>query len=76
MSFKFPNELIFQIYHSIQVPLQHQQFTPLDKNMFNTLKPGVSVTNSERLLTKSCQQNAWFWLADALASANHDQALC
>ena len=40
-------------------------FTMFDRNNF------VPACNG---LTKSFWQNAWLWLADALALANHDQA--
>ena len=36
----------------------------------------IIITINKRLLTKSILQNAWLWLADTLASANHDQAFC
>ena len=36
-------------------------------------KPGVGVTNTKRLLTKSVEQNAWSLLANAKASANDNQ---
>ena len=36
--------------------------------------PGAHVTNAKRPLTKSPQQKARLWLADAKASPNHNQA--
>ena len=39
-----------------------------------TQDPGAHVTNAKRPLTKSPQQKARLWLADAKASPNHSQA--
>ena len=40
-----------------------------------TQDPGAHVTNAKRPLTKSPQQKARLWLADAKASPNHSQKL-
>ena len=39
-------------------------------------QPGVGVTNTGRISTKSFPHNACSWLANAKSSANHNWALC
>ena len=60
-------------FHDIR---KYEIWTQIHTNRTSPLKPGAYVTNAKRLLTKSFQQEAWLWLADAKASPNHSQAFC